>query len=153
GQVWNGSSSYNALLLSARRRLSRGLDAQLSFTWSRSLDTGSSVGSGGPFQNSVSGQFLFAPIRGLSDFNVSRTFVASGTWELPFAKDRVIGGWRLGGIVAANDGLPFSVLISGDALGQANQSLFDVPDRLGVAGCGSPVNSRNPAQYIKLACF
>ena len=62
GQVWNGSSSYNALLLSARRRYASGFDAQLSFTWSRSEDTGSSVGSGGPFLNSVSGQFLFAPL-------------------------------------------------------------------------------------------
>jgi hypothetical protein len=77
GQVWNGSSSYNALLFRARRRLVRGVDAQISFTWSRSEDTGSSVGSGGPFLNSVSGQFLFAPLRAPSDFNVGRTLVAS----------------------------------------------------------------------------
>jgi hypothetical protein len=153
GQVWNGSSSYHALLLSGRHRFSRGLEAQISFTWSRSLDTGSSVGSGGPFQNSISGQFLFAPIRGLSDFNVSRSLVASGTWEIPFAKTKPWGGWQLGSILNVSDGLPFTALISGDALGQANQSLFDVPDRLNVAGCDHPVNAGNPAQYIKLSCF
>ena len=153
GQVWNGSSAYHALLFSARRRMSHGLDFQVSFTWSRSLDTGSSVGSGGPFQNSISGQFLFAPIRGLSDFNVSRTLVTSGTWEIPLAKTRWWGGWQLGAIVNVSDGLPFSALVSGDALGQANQSLYDVPDRLNQSGCRNPMNAGNPAQYIKLGCF
>ncbi len=130
-----------------------GLELQGSFTWSRSLDTGSSVGSGGPFSNSVSGQFLFAPIRGLSDFNVSRTFVASATWDIPFAKTKLWGGWQFASIISANDGLPFSALVSGDALGQANQSLFDIVDRLNTGGCQHPVNAGNPSQYINLGCF
>jgi hypothetical protein len=153
GQVWNGSSSYNALLFTGQRRLAKGLEVRVSFTWSRSLDTGSSVGSGGPFLNSVSGQFLFSPIRALSDFNVGRTLVASGTWEIPFAKTKPWGGWQLGSILNVSDGLPFSALISGDALGQANQSLYDVPDRLNLSGCKNPVNVGNPMQYINLSCF
>ncbi|MDQ2945368.1 MAG: hypothetical protein M3Y27_05405, partial [Acidobacteriota bacterium] len=153
GQEWNGSSSYHGLLFSAHRRMSHGFDLQASFTWARSLDTGSSVGSGGPFSNSISGQFLFAPIKALSDFNVSRSLVMSGTWEIPFAKARPWGGWQLGSIINVADGLPFSTLISGDALGQGNQSLFDVPDRLSSAGCNHPVNPGNPTQYIKLSCF
>ena len=153
GQQWNGSSSYHALLFSAHHRMSHGLDLQASFTWARSLDNGSSVGSGGPFSNSVSGQFLFAPIKALSDFNVGRSLVISGVWEIPFAKARPWGGWQLGSIVNIADGLPFSALISGDALGQGNQSLFDVPDRLSAAGCNRPVNPGSPSQYIKLGCF
>jgi outer membrane receptor protein involved in Fe transport len=153
GQVWNGSSSYNALLFTGQRRLAKGLETRVSFTWSRSLDTGSSVGSGGPFSNSISGQFLFSPIRGLSDFNIGRTLVASGTWEIPFAKAKAWGGWQLGAIVNVSDGLPFSATISGDALGQANQSLYDVPDRLNLSGCKNPVNVGDPMHYIKLSCF
>ena len=153
GQVWNGSSTYNALLASGRRRMAHGLDLQVSFTWSRSLDTGSSVGSGGPFSNSVSGQFLFAPIRALSDFNVSRTLVGSATWEIPFAKARSWGGWQLGAIMNVSDGLPFSALISGDALGQANLSLFDIPDRVGSGACRHPVTAGDPLHYINLSCF
>ena len=153
GQVWNGSSSYHALLLSARRRYAKGFDAQLSFTWSRSEDTGSSVGSGGPFLNSVSGQFLFAPLRARSDFHVGRTLVGSGTWEVPFGRNKPWGEWQVGGILNISDGLPFTPLISGDALGQANQSLFNVPDRLDMPGCDTAVNPGNPSQYIKLSCF
>jgi hypothetical protein len=153
GQVWNGSSSYHAFLLSATRRFVKGFTAQLSFTWSDSKDTGSSVGSGGPFLNSVSGQFLFAPIRARSDFNVSRTLIGSGTWEVPFGRAKSWGGWQVSGILNISDGLPFTPLISGDALGQANQSLFDLPDRLDQPGCESAVNPGNPSQYIKLSCF
>jgi hypothetical protein len=153
GQVWNGSSSYNALLLTARKRFAKGLDAHLSFTWSQSEDTGSSVGSGGPFLNSVSGQFLFAPLRAPSDFNVGRTLNGSGTWEVPVGRGKPWGDWHIAGVLTISDGLPFTPLISGDALGQANQSLFDVPDRLNLPGCNDAVNPGNPLQYIKLSCF
>ncbi len=152
-QEWNGHSYYNALLTSMRRRLAKGLEIQGSFTWSRSIDTSSSVGSGGPFSNSLSGQFLFAPIRALSDFNVSRTFVFSGTWEMPWARNRLWGGWQLGTIFTVSDGLPFTALLSGDVLGQANQLNFDIPNRLSNPGCGHAVNPGNPMQYITLSCF
>lgn len=153
GQVWNGNSFYHALLVSAKHKLAKSLEWQVSFTWSKSIDTSSSVGSGGPFSNSISGQFLFAPIRSLSDFHIGRNLVASGTWEIPFAKARPWGGWQLGGILSVSDGLPFSVFTSGDVLGQLNQSLFDVPDRLNSPGCNLPVNPGQPNQYINLTCF
>ncbi len=79
--------------------------------------------------------------------------MASGTWEIPFAKAKAWGGWQLGAIVNVSDGLPFSATISGDALGQANQSLYDVPDRLNLSGCKNPVNVGDPMHYIKLSCF
>ncbi len=153
GQTWNGDSYYDALLFTVKRRMARGLEVQASFTWAKSIDTGSSVGSGGPFSNSVSGQFLFAPIRGLSDFNVGRNLVLNGTWEIPFAKGNPWGGWQVGSVISISDGLPFTVADSGDVLGQGNQSLFDVPNRLNLTGCGTPVNTGNPIQYIKLGCF
>ncbi|HXA49756.1 MAG TPA: carboxypeptidase regulatory-like domain-containing protein [Candidatus Acidoferrum sp.] len=152
-QEWNGNSYYNALLVSLRRRLTSGLEVQGAFTWSKSIDTSSSVGSGGPFTNSISGQFLFAPLRGLSDYNVSRTFVLSGTWEIPFAKKKMWGGWQLGTILTINDGLPFTATLSGDVLGQGNQSTFDVPNRLNNPGCNRPVNPGDPMHYINLSCF
>ncbi|MCU1238833.1 MAG: TonB-dependent receptor plug, partial [Candidatus Solibacter sp.] len=152
-QEWNGHSYYNALVTSLHRKLTNGLDVQGSFTWAKSLDTSSSVGSGGPFSNSISGQFLFNPMRGPSDFNTGKTFVLSGTWEIPLAKTAWYGGWQLGNILTISDGLPFTPVLSGDVLGQGNQSTFDVPNRLNIAGCGSSVNPGNVAQYIKLSCF
>jgi hypothetical protein len=153
GQVWNGHSYYDGLVLSARRRLAGGLEVQTSFTWSKSIDTNSSVGTGAPFSNSITGQFLFSPIRAMSDFNVGRSFVMSGTWEIPFARKKPWGGWQIASIFTVSDGLPFTAIISGDALGQANQNSFDVPNRLNQAGCGRPINPGSPLGYINLGCF
>jgi len=152
-QEWDGHSYYNALLFSAHRRLTNGLDVQASFTWSKSLDESSSVGSGGPFANSISGLMFYNPLRGPSDFNVGRSFVLSSTWEIPFARKKFYGGWQLATIVTVNDGLPFTAAISGDALGQANQLNFDVPNRISAPGCGMAVNPGNVQQYIRLGCF
>ena len=70
---------------------------QASFTWSKSLDTNSSVGTGAPFSNSITGQFLFDPMRGLSDFNVGRTFVLSGILgNSVLPQTSWYGGWQLG---------------------------------------------------------
>ena len=152
-QEWNGSSAYHAALISVKRRLASGLEVQGSFTWSKSLDTSSSVGSGGPFSNSISGQYFFAQMRALSDYNVGRTFVLSGTWEIPLGRRHPLGGWQLGSVVTVGDGMPFTAQMSGDVLGQANQLNFDVPNRLNQAGCGRPVNAGSPLQYIALSCF
>jgi len=152
-QEWEGHSYYNALLFSAHRRLTNGLDVQASFTWSKSLDNSSSVGSGGPFANSISGLMFYNPLRGPSDFNVGRSFVLSSTWDIPLARKKLYGGWQLATIVTVSDGLPFTAAISGDALGQANQLNFDVPNRINSPGCGTPVNPGNVQQYIRLSCF
>jgi hypothetical protein len=152
-QEWGGHSYYNALLFSGHRRLTNGLDIQASFTWAKSLDNSSSVGSGGPFANSISGLMFFNPLRGPSDFNLSRSFVLSSTWEIPFAKRRFYGGWQLATILTLSDGLPFTASISGDALGQANQLNFDVPNRISASGCGTAVSPGNVQQYIRLGCF
>jgi hypothetical protein len=152
-QEWNGDSAYDALLFSVHRRLTNGLEVQASFTWAKSLDNSSSVGSGGPFANSISGQMFYNPLRAPSDFNVGRTFVLSSTWEVPFAKKKWYGAWQLGTILTLSDGLPFTAVISGDALGQANQLNFDVPNRLNAPGCGTAVSPGNFQQYIRLGCF
>ena len=101
----------------------------------------------------ISGLMFYNPLRGPSDFSVGRSFVLSSTWEIPFARKRFYGGWQLATIVTMNDGLPFTAVISGDALGQANQLNFDVPNRISAPGCGTPVNPGNVQQYIRLSCF
>src|SRR5207248_10478643 len=57
---------------------------------------------------------LFRSSRGLSDFNVGRTLVVNGTWEVPTPKSLAapaqwaLGGWELGLIFTASDGVPFT---------------------------------------------
>jgi hypothetical protein len=99
--------------------------------------------------------------RGLSDFNVGRTFVVSGTWQLPSAKSTfapvawIASGWELGAIFKANDGVPFTPTFGtdGDPLGLNSSDPWDFPNRLTGPGCGRAVNPGNPNEYIKIGCF
>jgi hypothetical protein len=59
----------------------------------------------------------------------------------------------VGGIVAAETGVPITVLIGGDPLGLNSNDPFAFPNRLTGPGCSSAVNPGNPNNYIKLNCF
>lgn len=107
-----GSSDYNALQIQFQRRLSHGIQALASYTWSHSIDTGS-AGS-----NALSSNYLVPDAgnanRGPSDFDVRNAFSTGITWDLPaphsntFA-NRVLGGWSLESVIQARSAPPVDV--------------------------------------------
>ena len=101
-----GNSSYNALWVTATKRLSRGLQFDASYTFSKSIDVNSQSSQGVTFQdsNNLRGD------RGLSDFDARHRFVISGLYELPFRKDSALGGWQLSAIVQSQSGNPVTLL-------------------------------------------
>jgi hypothetical protein len=127
-----GSSSYNAAQITARRKMSQGLQMELSYTFSKSLDLGSDTertmfsSSTGTNAGSSFGAILNAwnprLNRAVSDFDVRH--LVSGNWvaEMPIGRGKallgganrimngVIGDWQLSGIVRWTSGLPFSVI-------------------------------------------
>ena len=161
GLMWVASSSFHALETQIKKNMSHGLQAQASFTWSRSIDTSSAGSIGDNFHNSVSSLPFFSTKlnRGPSDFNVGKNLVTNLEWEIPGPKSRfaagqwALSGWQLGGIFEASSGVPFSVIISGDPLKLGNTDPFGRPNRLNGPGCGNPVNAGNPFNYVKLECF
>jgi hypothetical protein len=126
-----GSSSYNAGQFSLRRNMSRGLQADLSYTYSKSIDIGSdaerSAGTGGSggLYGSTNGAIFDAWVpwqnRAVSDFDTTHIINGDLIYELPFGKgktfgakanramDAVFGGWTLAGIWRWTSGLPFSI--------------------------------------------
>lgn len=158
GQTFTADSAYNGLLVSVKKTMARGLQLQGSYTWSKSLDTSSSVIAGGPFQNSISGSLFAVPFRGPSDFNIGRNMVINGLWQLPgqFSNAlvrRIATGWELGGIFQLSDGMPFTPQISGDALGLTTTTTIDVPNRIKTGSCALGVNPGNFTAYINTHCF
>ncbi len=157
---WSEDSSYNALQVKLTKAMSHGVQAQASYTWAKSIDTGSASLAGDPFGNSISALFFFdtSHRRGPSDFNVGQNFVLSYDWAVPTPKSLTgvaawfLGGWELGGIYTASSGLPFTPVIGGDPLGLKSSAVFDIPNRLVGPGCDSAVNPGN-VQYIKTQCF
>jgi hypothetical protein len=99
--------------------------------------------------------------RGLSDFNVGRTVVINGTWEVPTPKSLTgpaqwaLGGWQLGLIFTASDGVPFSPTwgTGSDPANTGSGDDWAFVNRLGGPGCKSLTNTRNPNAYVKTECF
>ena len=160
---WGGSSSFHALELGIFKKMSRGLQVQGSYTWGKSIDTGSASIGGDTFTNSPSSLpwYDLKAIRGLSDFNIGRVLVISVTWQVPALQlasrpaDWIVNGWELGGIYKASDGVPFTATFGtdGDPQGLNSSDPWDFPNRLGGPGCRTPVNPGSPNNYIKTQCF
>ena len=126
-------SSYNSLQLSLTRRLSRGLQLQASYTFSKSIDNASGQGggsgtngrinSGAAIETSaiVGDQLNDRANRGVSDFDRTHRLVISYLWELPkpaFADSStsrrlLFTNWELAGIITAMSGLPIDVVDAG----------------------------------------
>jgi hypothetical protein len=160
GQQWNSGSSYNGLLLQVKQQRKQ-FQWQASFTWQKSLDGNSSVIAGGPFLNSISGQLLAHPLRGLSDFDVPKVFVINGFYTVPDVVRKgsfasyAVNGWEVAGIFQASDGTPFTPVFAGDVNGDGNTVPFDVPNRITTGpGCtGNPIFKHQFYNYINQACF
>jgi outer membrane receptor protein involved in Fe transport len=158
-----GHSYYDALELQLAKRMSHGIQLQGTYTWSKSIDTSSATVAGDAFGNSISSLpwFDLRLNRGPSDFNVGRTFVMNGTWEAPTPKalgkagEWALGGWELGLIFTANDGVPFTPTFGtgSDPLNSLSSDDWDVPNRLGGSGCKTLTNPGNPTNYVKTNCF
>jgi hypothetical protein len=165
GMFYKGRSYYNALETQLAKRMSHGFQAQGTFTWAKSIDTSSATLAGDAFGNSISSLDYFDTrlTRGLSDFNVGRTLVLNGNWEVPGAKSWtgpakwVTDGWELGLIFTASDGVPFTATwgTGSDAANTLSQDDFAFPNVVrGAPGCNNHLtNPSNPSNYINTNCF
>lgn len=114
----NGTASYNALQVSARKSMSRSLSFTAFYTFSKSLSsaelTGQSTNGGAQNFNNL------ALEHGRSAFDQRHSFVAAIIWNLNLYSGsnawlgRLLNGWTLSPIVTLSSGLPFSVLSGRD---------------------------------------
>jgi len=169
----NANSSYNSLQLRSEKRTSHGLSLLLAYTYSKSFDDissvfGGSVGSGLP-QNSRD----LAADRGPSDFNAVNRFSGSFVYDLPLRRlwphgpswsGRLLDNWQAGGIVTAQTGSPFTVVLAGAttsagaAFGNpARPDLIGDPFRPGPVaanpGCPAPSQVRVPQSWFNPCAF
>src|SRR5207249_6760320 len=102
----SGNSSYNALWVTATRRLTNNVQFDASYTWSKSLDYNSFSSGGIVTQDS----YNLAGSRGLSDFDARHRFVVSAIYELPFRGNLLVEGWLFAAIVQAQSGNPVNIV-------------------------------------------
>ena len=116
-QLPQGNSHYEGVALSAQKRLSQGLQFQLTYTYSKNIDHSASL-TGGEFVDNQRNVYAFWDPhlnRGLSSNDIRNNFAANFSYELPFGENLsgagryLIGGWQLNGIISIRDGVPVSV--------------------------------------------
>ena len=129
-----GNSNYNALWVTAEKRMAKGLQFNASYTFSKSIDYNSQSSQGVTVQdsNNLRGD------RGLSDFDVRHRFVISGLYELPFKGNQFKEGWQLSFIEQSQGGNPVT-LLAGNAA------------QIGTAAAGNLVNPANANSLTGLA--
>jgi hypothetical protein len=140
-----GGSSYNAGQLILRHAMSHGVQFDLTYTLSNSIDLGSDTERTGELNGSStynSGESFSEIIntfhpefnRGVSDFDTRH--LINGDWviQLPFGAnqhflssggrlvDGFVGGWQLSGLARWSSALPFSVLATGWATNWQEES-------------------------------
>jgi hypothetical protein len=108
------NSDYNALQLQFQRRLSRGLQALVSYTWSHSIDTASAGSYGNAANNVVSGLNASAN-RGSSDFDIRHAVAAGVTYNLPSPKMNTVArellhGWSVENAIQARSAQPVEIV-------------------------------------------
>jgi len=133
-----GDSEANAGSVRLRKRLSQGLSVGGTYTFSKSLDNASTIGSGATVASlngastlssgmTVVAQNAFdlAAERGLSSFDQRHKFTGDYLWELPFGHDRrwltnnsvwrdLLGDWQWSGDWTIASGLPFTPRLLGN---------------------------------------
>jgi hypothetical protein len=130
----NGAKSqYDAMQIQVQKRLSNGIQGQVSYTWSHTLDNSTGVFTSlGDQRTSRSGPIN--PLNLDADFgnsSLDTRQLLSTSWiiDVPFGKGRkwlndnkaanvILGGWQMNWIVTARTGLPFSVVSDFDGLGR-----------------------------------
>jgi len=118
-----GDANYNAMQVVLRKRMSRNIQFDLNYTYSKSIDLTSDaervsewIGLSGNVINSWDPNAL----RGVSDFDTTHQINANWIINLPFGKgqwvggnsggvvDAFIGGWQLSGLTRWTSGFPVS---------------------------------------------
>lgn len=161
--IWSGSAFYNGLQVHFKKAMSSGLEGQASYTYGHCIDDGSSGAVSDQFQNSLSTFYWMYPDiksdhRGNCDYDQRHVLSLSFIYMIPsptgnaFARN-IAGGWEVGGILTAQTGTPFTILIAGDSLGFLSSDPHNYPNRLSTPDCRNPTNPGNTANYLKLSCF
>ena len=101
-----GMSSYNAMWLTATKNAGHGIQLNMTYDYSKSLDTNSLGSQGGyTFQDSNNPGNNYGP----SDFDTRHHYSATAIYDVPFRGNRFVEGFRLSTIVQYQTGNPVNL--------------------------------------------
>jgi hypothetical protein len=120
-----GNSSYNGVQFSLRHRAG-GLEADVNYTFSKSMDIGSNAErinnvEGGGFASQIINAWMPNQLRSVSDFDTRHQINANLVYDLPFGKgghfrneshgitNGFLGGWAVSGLFRWTSGFPVTI--------------------------------------------
>jgi hypothetical protein len=131
-----GFSNYHGLLVTLHKNVSHGLQFDLNYTWSHSIDNVSVIANA----PAIGGYGFICDVlrprecRGNSDFDVTQYLNGNFIYMLPFGRgqtfgssaprwlDEVIGGWSLSGLPVVHSGTPTFATSMAFVAGYANNA-------------------------------
>lgn len=116
-----GKGNYHSLQVTVRKRYSYGLQFDLNYTWSKSLDLGSAQEGAGSFSGFIQNTWNPSQQWSVSNYDTTQQVNGYAVYDLPFGRGRMfgshmnkivdafVGGWTITGTYRQTTGLPFSV--------------------------------------------
>lgn len=149
---WDANADYNAVQVTLKHKTASGLQYQAFYTYSKSIDTKSTLAGGESRQEpNVVLDFLNpARDRALSAFDARNNFVLTATYPFPFKFQQkfvgaILGGWEANGISTFRSGEPFTGRVGSNI--SANGDRW-APDRPNL----NPGFSPNPTSGVSAGC-
>jgi hypothetical protein len=149
------TSRFNSLQATLNRRLTRSVQAQVSYTYSKCIDTGAfavasfngltstSARLENPFEQSID--------RGPCSFDITQVLRVNGLAALPFHGNRIVEGWQISGIVSTYSGVLFNVFTGFDRAGFRTTTNEPRPNYVG--GCDPYAGARTVSHWFNSACY
>jgi hypothetical protein len=156
-------ANYDSLAFVLRRRMTKGFQANVHYTWSKTRDMANHSNSGGRIVNTYDIWSDYGP----AAWDIPHRFVLSYMWEIPFLRESpnkilrsLLGGWQVSGVSTIQSGTPLNVTIQGDRantgdspsqrpdiIGDPSLNCQDNPSGPGLVNCFDPADFAIPAQY------
>jgi hypothetical protein len=149
-----GNSSYYALQTQANRRFSHGFEFKANFTWSKSMDYGSSDGA-------TVATYASPVLLDYGESSFDRTFITNLSWlyEIPGSRfmtnpilSTVLGHWNVSGIATFASGAPtgvtFTTVSGADLIGGGDGQRINIS-----ANAQLPYGTRNGTEFFNTGVF
>jgi hypothetical protein len=156
-----GDAHYNSLQTSLTGQVKRDLHLQVSYTFSKAMDSTTSNGSGGDLQNATNPYVGWRYDFGPSQFDRRNNFFANFVYEIPLFRTSAshllrgtLGGWEVSGIVTEESGAPLNLGVSGKTAASILNNTGTRPNLTGsISYPKTAAQWFNPAAFSAPACL
>jgi len=155
-----GNAHYNSLQTSLTGKVKRDLQLQVSYTFSKAIDSTTSNGSGGDLNNSTNPYEGWRYDSGPSQFDRRNIFFANFVYDIPLFRNAdsrlvksTLGGWQISGIITEESGAPLNLGVSGHNASSVLNNTGMRPDVNGsISYPKTAAQWFNPAVFTAPAC-